>query len=130
VVNTVFALVTMIIAVPTGVKMFNWLGTLWGGRLRFTAPMMYALGFLALFLIGGLTGVQLSAAPANTQVHHSYFVVGHFHYVMIGGAMFSLMAAIHYWAPKIWGRMMDDNMGKVAFWLLFVGFNLTFFPMH
>lgn len=130
VVNTVFALATMIIAVPTGVKMFNWIGTLWGGRLRFTAPMMYALGFLALFLIGGLTGVQLSAAPANTQVHHSYFVVGHFHYVMIGGAMFSLIGAIHYWAPKMWGRMMDDNMGKVAFWFLFIGFNLTFFPMH
>lgn len=130
VVNTVFALATMIIAVPTGVKMFNWIGTLWRGRLKFTAPMMYALGFLALFLLGGLTGVQLSAAPANTQIHHTYFVVGHFHYVMIGGALFSLMAALHYWSPKMFGRMMNESLGKISFWTLFVGFNATFFPMH
>src|SRR5690606_27512108 len=109
----------MIIAVPTGVKMFNWIGTLWRGRLRMTAAMMYALGFLALFLIGGLTGVMLSAAPSNTQIHHTYFVVGHFHYVMIGGALFSLF-----------GRMLDEKLGKVTFWILFIGFNLTFFPMN
>ncbi len=130
VVNTIFALATMIIAVPTGIKMFNWIGTLWKGRLKMTAAMMYALGFLALFLIGGLTGVQLSAAPANTQIHHTYFVVGHFHYVMIGGALFSLFGAMHYWWPKMFGRMMDERLGKVTFWILFIGFNLTFFPMH
>ncbi len=130
VVNTVFALATMIIAVPTGIKIFNWIGTLYGGRIRFTAPMMYALGFLALFLIGGLTGVMLSAAPSNAQIHHTYFVVGHFHYVMIGGALFSLIAAIHYWGPKMFGRMLDERLGKIGFWTLFVGFNLTFFPMH
>lgn len=130
VVNTVFALATMIIAVPTGIKMFNWIGTLYGGRVKFTAAMMYALGFLALFLIGGLTGVMLSASPSNTQIHHTYFVVGHFHYVMIGGALFSLIAAIHYWAPKMFGRILDEKLGKIGFWTLFVGFNLTFFPMH
>lgn len=130
VVNTIFALATMIIAVPTGVKMFNWIGTLWRGRLRMTAAMMYALGFLALFLIGGLTGVQLSAAPSNTQIHHTYFVVGHFHYVMIGGALFSLFGAMHYWWPKMFGRMLDERLGKLTFWILFIGFNLTFFPMN
>ncbi|MBO8140630.1 MAG: cytochrome c oxidase subunit I [Firmicutes bacterium] len=130
VVNTIFSLATMIIAVPTGIKMFNWIGTLFGGRLRFTAAMLYSLGFLALFLIGGLTGVMLSAAPSNTQIHHTYFVVGHFHYVMIGGALFSLMSALHYWGPKMFGRMLDERLGKVAFWTLFVGFNLTFFPMN
>jgi len=130
VVNTVFALATMIIAVPTGIKMFNWIGTLYGGRIRFTAAMMYALGFLALFLIGGLTGVMLSAAPSNAQIHHTYFVVGHFHYVMIGGALFSLIAAIHYWGPKMFGRMLDERLGKIGFWTLFVGFNMTFFPMN
>jgi len=130
VVNTVFALATMIIAVPTGIKMFNWIGTLWGGRLKFTSAMLFALGFLALFLIGGLTGVMLSASPSNAQIHHTYFVVGHFHYVMIGGALFSLMAAIHYWGPKMFGRMLDERLGKISFWTLFIGFNLTFFPMH
>ena len=110
--------------------MFNWIGTLWRGRLRMTAAMMYALGFLALFLIGGLTGVMLSAAPSNTQIHHTYFVVGHFHYVMIGGALFSLFGAMHYWWPKMFGRMLDEKLGKVTFWILFIGFNLTFFPMH
>ncbi|MFS8542833.1 MAG: cytochrome c oxidase subunit I, partial [Limnochordales bacterium] len=130
VVNTVFALATMVIAVPTGIKMFNWIGTLYGGRIKFTAAMMYALGFLALFLIGGLSGVMLSAAPSNTQIHHTYFVVGHFHYVMIGGALFSLIAAIHYWGPKMFGRMLDERLGKLGFWTLFIGFNMTFFPMH
>jgi len=130
VVNTIFALATMIIAVPTGIKMFNWLGTLWKGRLRMTAAMMYALGFLALFLIGGLTGVMLAAAPSNMQIHGTYFVVGHFHYVMIGGALFSLFGAMHYWWPKMFGRMLDERLGKITFWLLFIGFNLTFFPMN
>src|SRR5690606_17363278 len=129
-INTIFAVATMIIAVPTGIKMFNWIGTLWGGRLRMTSPMLFALGFLALFLIGGLTGIMLSSAPSNAQLHHSYFVVAHFHYVMIGGALFSLMAAIHYWAPKMFGRMMNEKLGKISFWILFIGFNLTFFPMH
>src|SRR5690606_4147531 len=129
-INTIFAVATMIIAVPTGIKMFNWIGTLWGGRLRFTSAMLFALGFLALFLIGGLGGVMLSSAPSNAQLHHTYFVVGHFHYVMIGGALFSLMAAIHYWAPKMFGRMLNEKLGRFTFWLLFIGFNLTFFPMH
>jgi cytochrome c oxidase subunit 1 len=120
----------MAIAVPTGVKIFNWIGTLWGGHLRLRTPMMFALGFLWLFMMGGFSGIMHSAAPADSQQHNSYFVVAHFHYVLIGGATFGLLAAMHYWFPKFFGRLVNEFWGKVSFWTIFVGFNATFFPMH
>jgi len=128
--TSAFALATMAIAVPTGVKIFNWIGTLWGGQLRLRTPMMFALGFLWLFMMGGFSGIMHSAAPADSQQHNSYFVVAHFHYVLIGGATFGLLAAMHYWFPKFFGRLVDEFWGKVSFWTIFVGFNATFFPMH
>nr|WP_089722081.1 cytochrome c oxidase subunit I [Candidatus Entotheonella palauensis] len=128
--NAAFALTTMAIAVPTGIKIFNWIGTLWGGSIRLRVPLLYALGFISMFLIGGFSGIMHSAAAADTQQHDSYFVVAHFHYVMIGGALFALLSGITYWFPKITGRMMSDAWGRRIFWLFFAGFNITFFPMH
>jgi cytochrome c oxidase subunit 1 len=128
--NSAFALATMAIAVPTGVKIFNWIGTLWGGQLRLRTPMFFALGFLWLFMMGGFSGIMHSAAPADSQQHNSYFVVAHFHYVLIGGSTFGLLAAILYWFPKFFGRLVNETWGKVSFWTIFVGFNATFFPMH
>jgi cytochrome c oxidase subunit 1 len=125
-----FALATMAIAVPTGVKIFNWIGTLWGGHLRIRTPMIFALGFIWMFMIGGFSGVMHSAAPADTQQNDTYFVVAHFHYVLIGGSLFALLAGIHYWFPLVRGRRVSDFWGKLAFWIIFVGFNTTFFPMH
>ena len=125
-----FSLATMAIAVPTGVKIFNWIGTLWGGRIVTRVPMMFALGFIWMFMMGGLSGIMHSAAPADAQQQDSYFVIAHFHYVLIGGATFALLAAIHFWFPKFFGRMVPEFWGKVSFWLIFVGFNCTFFPMH
>jgi cytochrome c oxidase subunit 1 len=128
--TSAFALATMAIAVPTGVKIFNWIGTIWGGHLRMRTPMLFALGFIWMFMIGGFSGIMHSAAPADTQQHNSYFVVAHFHYVLIGGSLFGLLGAIYYWFPKFFGRMVDEFWGKVSFWVIFVGFNATFFPMH
>ncbi len=125
-----FALTTMVIAVPTGVKIFNWIGTLWGGHLSMRTPMMFALGFMWMFMIGGFSGVMHAAAPADVQQHDSYFVVAHFHYVLIGGSLFALFAGIHYWFPLMFGRKVSEFWGKMSFWLIFVGFNVTFFPMH
>ncbi|MCZ7526953.1 MAG: cytochrome c oxidase subunit I [Acidimicrobiia bacterium] len=125
-----FGLSTMFIAVPTGVKIFNWLGTLWGGSIRLTAPLLYMLGFIAQFTIGGLSGVMHSIVPADTQQTDTYFVVAHFHYVLFGGLVFAVLGGITYWFPKLYGRFMDERLGKIAFWTLVVGFNLTFFPMH
>jgi cytochrome c oxidase subunit 1 len=125
-----FALATMAIAVPTGVKIFNWIGTLWGGQIMTRVPMMFALGFIWMFMLGGFSGIMHSAAPADAQQQDSYFVIAHFHYVLIGGATFALLAAIHYWFPKFFGRMVPEFWGKLSFWLIFVGFNATFFPMH
>ena len=125
-----FSLATMAIAVPTGVKIFNWIGTLWGGRIVTRVPMMFALGFIWMFMMGGFSGIMHSAAPADAQQQDSYFVIAHFHYVLIGGATFALLAAIHYWFPKFFGKMVPEFWGKVSFWLIFVGFNCTFFPMH
>jgi cytochrome c oxidase subunit I len=125
-----FALATMAIAVPTGVKIFNWIGTLWGGQLQMRTPMMFALGFIWMFMIGGFSGVMHAAAPADSQQHDSYFVIAHFHYVLIGGSLFSLLAAIHYWFPLMFGRKVSEFWGKLSFWVVFVGFNVTFFPMH
>jgi len=125
-----FSLMTMAIAVPTGVKIFNWIGTLWGGHLTMRTPMMFALGFVWMFMLGGFSGVMHSAAPADFQQHGSYFVVAHFHYVLIGGSLFALLSGVHYWFPLIFGRMANEFWGKVSFWVIFVGFNVTFFPMH
>ena len=125
-----FALATMAIAVPTGVKIFNWIGTLWRGHLQMRTPMLFALGFLWMFMMGGFSGIMHAAAPADTQQHDTYFVVAHFHYVLIGGSVFALLAGIHYWLPKMCGRKVSERWGRVSFWLIFVGFNTTFFPMH
>ncbi|MFT3869815.1 MAG: cytochrome c oxidase subunit I [Nibricoccus sp.] len=125
-----FSLMTMAIAVPTGVKIFNWIGTLWGGHLQMRTPMMFALGFIWMFMMGGFSGIMHSAAPADAQQQDSYFVVAHFHYVLIGGSVFALLAGIHYWFPLMFGRKVSEFWGKLSFWVIFVGFNTTFFPMH
>jgi cytochrome c oxidase subunit I len=123
-----FMLASMVIAVPTGIKIFNWLATLWRGNLHFDTPMLFALGFLSLFIIGGLTGIYLAAFPIDWQVHDSYFVVAHFHYTLLGGVVFAIFAGLFYWWPKMFGRLLDERLGKWQFWLLFVGFNVAFFP--
>jgi len=128
--DSVFAAGTMLIAIPTGVKIFNWIGTMWGGQLRFTTPMLFAVGFISMFVIGGLSGVMHSSPPADLQQTDSYFVVAHFHYVLFGGAVLGIFAGLYYWWPKIWGRMMNERLGKLHFWLYLIGLNLTFFPMH
>ena len=128
--NTFFAVSTMIVAVPTGIKMFNWLATIWGGKIRFATPMLFCLGFLFQFLCAGLTGIILSAAPFDWQLSDSYFVVAHFHYVLVGALLFTIFAAIYYWFPKATGRLLDERLGRWHFWLFVVGFNLTFAPQH
>ncbi|HEX9894422.1 MAG TPA: cytochrome c oxidase subunit I [Gemmatimonadales bacterium] len=128
--DSVFSLTTMLIAVPTGVKIFNWIGTVWGGSLRLKTPMYFALGFVAMFIIGGLSGVMHSSPPADLQQTDTYFVVAHFHYVLFGGSIFALIAGAYFWFPKMFGVLLDDRIGKLQFWLTFVGMNLTFFPMH
>jgi len=128
--DAVFSGATFLIAVPTGIKMFNWIATMYGGKLRLASPMLFAIGFLAMFLIGGLTGIMLAAVPIDWQVSDSYFVVGHFHYVLFGGSLFAIMAAYYYWFPKVTGRMMSERLARWHFWLMLAGFNLTFFPMH
>ena len=128
--DTVFALGTMLIAIPTGVKIFNWIGTLAGGSLQMKTPLYFCLGFIAMFIIGGLSGVMHASPPADLQQTDSYIIVAHFHYVMFGGSMFALVAGAYYWWPKMFGRMLSERLGKAHFWLMFIGFNLTFFPMH
>ena len=128
--DTFFALTTMLIAVPTGVKIFNWLGTVWGGSVQYRVPMYFALGFIAMFIIGGLSGVMHASPPADLQQNDTYFIVAHFHYVLFGGSIFALTAGAYYWFPKMFGRMLDERLGKLHFWLMLIGFNLTFFPMH
>jgi cytochrome c oxidase subunit I len=125
-----FAISSMAIAVPTGVKIFNWTATLYQGRLRFTSSMMFALGFLAMFTIGGLSGIAFAAAPIDWQLTDSYFVVAHFHYVLFGGTAFAVFAGVYYWFPKISGRLLSERLGRWHFWLTFVGFNLTFMIQH
>lgn len=128
--TSAFALTTMAIAIPTGVKVFNWLGTLWGGNIRFKTPLLFALGFLSMFVIGGITGVMHSAVPANMQHHDTYFVVAHFHYVILGGIMNAIFGGFYYWFPKLTGRLMNERLGKWHFWTFLIGFNMTFFPFH
>src|ERR1700733_10256468 len=129
-VNTFFVLSTMAIAVPTGIKIFNWIGTMWGGRIQFQTPMLFSIAFLFQFLIAGLTGIMMAASPFDWQLSLSYFVVAHFHYVIVGGILFALFAAFYYWYPKMTGRMMSERLGKWHFWLFLIGFHLTFDVMH
>jgi cytochrome c oxidase subunit 1 len=128
--NSAFAISTMFIAVPTGVKIFNWLGTIWKGDLHFRTPMMFSLGFIGLFIIGGLSGVTHAVVPSDYQQSDTYYVVAHFHYVLFGGAIFGLFAGIYYWFPKAFGRLLSERLGKWHFWLMFVGMNMTFGPFH
>ena len=125
-----FGLTTMTIAIPTGIKIFNWLGTVWGGKVRLATPMLFSLGFVALFVIGGLSGVTHAVVPSDWQQTDTYYIVAHFHYVLFGGSIFGLFAGIYYWFPKLTGRMYNEAMGKWHFWLMFIGMNLTFGPMH
>jgi cytochrome c oxidase subunit 1 len=128
--NTFFVLSTMAIAVPTGIKIFNWLATMWGGKIEFKTPMLFCVGFLFQFLIAGLTGIMLSCAPFDWQLGNSYFVVAHFHYVIVGGILFTSFAAMYYWFPKMTGRMYSERLGQLHFWLFLIGFHLTFDFMH
>jgi cytochrome c oxidase subunit 1 len=128
--NSFFAITTMAVGVPTGIKIFNWLGTMWGGRIQFKTPMLFAIAFLFQFLIAGLTGIIQAAVPFDWQLSLSYFVVAHFHYVIVGGILFAIFAAFYYWYPKVTGRMLSERLGTLHFWLFVIGFHLTFDPMH
>jgi cytochrome c oxidase subunit 1 len=125
-----FVVSTLLVSIPTGIKFFNWLATMFGGRISLASPMLFCVGFLSMFLIGGLTGIMLGAAPFDFQLTDTYFVVGHFHFVLIGGTLFGVMAGIHYWYPKVTGRMLSERLARWQFWLLYIGFLLTFGPMH
>jgi len=129
-VNGFFGVMTMIIAVPTGVKVFNWLFTMYGGRVRFTVPMLWSIGFMITFVVGGMTGVLMAVPPADFQVHNSLFLVAHFHNTIIGGVVFGLMAGYNYWFPKVFGFRLDERWGKASFWCWFVGFYLAFMPLY
>lgn len=128
--NAIFAVATMAIGVPTGIKIFNWLFTMWGGSVKFTTPMHYAFAFIPSFVIGGVTGVMLASAAADYQYHDTYFVVAHFHYVIVGGVVFALLCGTHLYWPKMFGTMLNETLGKITFWLFFIGFHLTFFIQH
>ena len=128
--NAIFAVATMAIGVPTGIKIFNWLFTMWGGSVKFTTPMLYAFAFIPSFVMGGVTGVMLAAVAADYQYHDTYFVVAHFHYVIVGGVVFAVLAGVHLYWPKIFGTMLSEALGKVTFWLFLIGFHLTFFIQH
>lgn len=125
-----FMVSTIMIALPSAVKTFNWLGTLWGGNIQFTVPMLNAIGFVAMFVVGGLSGIFMAAVPVDIHIHDTYFIVAHFHYVLFGATVFGVFGAIHFWFPKMFGRMMSEPVGKIHFVLSFIGFNCTFFPMH
>ncbi|WP_317971281.1 cytochrome c oxidase subunit I [Paenibacillus sp. CCS19] len=128
--NALFSIATMLIAVPTGIKIFNWLFTMWGGSIKFTTANLFAVGFIPTFVMGGVTGVMLAAAPADFQYHDSYFVVAHFHYVIVGGLILGIFSGLHYWWPKMFGRMLNETLGKMTFWTFFIGFHMTFLIQH
>ena len=130
VLNPFFSFMSFLIAVPTGIKFFNWIGTMWGGSIRLATPMLWCIGFMVNFLLGGITGVMIASPPFDYSVHDTYFIVAHMHYVLGGGSLFAIFAAIYYWFPKVTGYLLNERMGKVVFALTFVGFNLTFWPMH
>jgi cytochrome c oxidase subunit 1 len=125
-----FMYATMLIAVPTAAKIFNWLATMWKGSMTFETPMLFAVGFIFVFTMGGFTGIILSVAPIDIQLHDTYYVVAHFHYVLVAGSLFALFAGLYYWLPKWTGHMYDEKLGKTHFWLSMITFNITFFPMH
>lgn len=128
--NSIFAVATFTIAVPTGVKIFNWLLTMWGGQIRFTTAMLWAIGFIPSFVIGGMTGIMVATAPADYLYHDTYFVVAHFHYVIVGGVVFGIFAGLYYWWPRMFNKVLNETLGKWQFWTFFIGFHLTFFPQH
>jgi cytochrome c oxidase subunit 1 len=125
-----FSVSTMVIAVPSAIKTFNWMGTIWRGSIHYTVPMAFAVSFVSMFVIGGLSGIFMASTPVDLFVHHTYFIVAHFHYVLFGGSMFAIFSAVYFWFPKMTGRMFDNTLGWIHFWMTFVFFNLTFFPMH
>jgi cytochrome c oxidase subunit I len=128
--RTFFTISTLLVALPTGVKIFSWIATLWNGKIRYTSAMLFAIGLVSMFVFGGITGVTLAAVPFDLHVHDSYYIVGHFHYVLFGGSVFGIYAGMYHWFPKMTGRMLDENLGKLHFGLTFVGTHLTFLPMH
>jgi cytochrome c oxidase subunit I+III len=128
--SSFYTAASMMIAIPSGVQIFAWIATLWDGKPRFATPLLFVIGFIVTFVLGGLTGVMLASVPLDTQLHDTYFVVAHFHYVLIGGAVFPLLGAFYYWFPKFSGKLLDERLGRSQFWLFFIGFNVTFFPMH
>jgi heme/copper-type cytochrome/quinol oxidase subunit 1 len=128
--DAVFASSTMLIAVPTGVKIFNWIGTMYRGSVSLKTPMLFAIGFISMFIIGGLSGIMHASPPADLIQHDTYFIVAHIHYVLIGGSIMALIAGVYYWFPKMSGRIMDETLGKWNFWTFVIFFNLTFMPMH
>jgi len=128
--KSAFSIPTMLIALLTGVKILNWISTLWGGRIQFRTPLYFSLGFIAMFTLGGLSGVMHASPPVDLQQTDSYFIVAHFHYVLFGGSIFGLFSGVYYWWPKIFGKLLDERLGKLHFWLMMIGFNVTFFPMH
>ena len=129
-INAIFSGTTFLISIPTGIKIFTWMATMYGGRLKFDTPMLFLTAFLGLFTVGGLTGITLASVPADWQLHDTYYVVGHFHYVLFGGLIFAVFGGMYYWYPKVTGRLMSEKLGKWNFWIFFISFNLTFFPMH
>jgi cytochrome c oxidase subunit 1 len=128
--SSFYTAASMMIAIPSGIQIFAWIATLWDGKPRFATPLLYVVGFIVIFVLGGLTGVMLASVPLDTQLHDTYFVVAHFHYVLIGGAVFPLFGAFYYWFPKFTGKLLDERLGRWQFWLFFIGFNVAFFPMH
>jgi cytochrome c oxidase subunit I len=128
--NSAFTISTMLIAVPTGVKIFNWIGTMWGGSIDLNTAMLFSIGFIALFIVGGLSGVSHAVSPSDAQQQDTYYIVAHLHYVLFGGALFGLFSGIYYWFPKVTGKLFNETLGKWHFWLFFIGMNITFFPMH
>ena len=128
--DAIFSADSMIIAVPTSIKIFNWIATMWGGKLNIKTPLLFAIGFLAMFIIGGLSGVSLAVVPVDFQVTDTYYVVAHLHYVLFGGTVFAIFSGVYYWFPKLTGRLLNETIGKWHFWIMFAGFNITFFPMH
>jgi cytochrome c oxidase subunit 1 len=125
-----FMIITYLIGVPTGIKIFSWTATLWGGKIHYTTAMLFAIGFVGLFTLGGITGIFLAAIPFDLHVHGTYFIVAHLHYVLIGGSLMGIFAGMYYWFPKMSGRLLNETLGKIHFWLFFIGFNGTFLPMH
>jgi cytochrome c oxidase subunit 1 len=128
--GTTFMISTMVIAVPSAIKVFNWLGTLWGGNIIFKTPMLNALAFVSMFVIGGLSGIFMASTPVDIFIHDTYFIVGHIHYVLFGGSLFGAFGGLYFWYPKMFGRMMNETWSKVHFFVTFVAFNCVFFPMH